>query len=130
MTRRILFSIALLASGHYLASAQIITVDPPFPTADEPATVYFNAIGTALEGYTGSVYAHTGVTLMVMQWQNVIGNWNENIPKPKLTNIEADLYKLEISSHYPRILQVEQTSERLQRFICVQKFGFAIANLA
>jgi hypothetical protein len=93
-----------------MASAQIITIDPPFPTADEPATVYFNAIGTALESYTGSVYAHTGVTVNGEQWQNVIGNWNVNSSQPRLTNIEADLYKLEITPSIREFYSVDQTS--------------------
>jgi len=109
MNRRILLIISLFASG-FMASAQIITIDPPFPTADEPATVYFNAIGTALESYTGSVYAHTGVTVNGEQWQNVIGNWNVNSSQPRLTNIEADLYALEITPSIREFYSVDQTS--------------------
>ncbi|PLW93982.1 MAG: alpha-amylase [Marinilabiliales bacterium] len=109
MNRRILLIISLFASG-FMASAQIITIDPPFPTADEPATVYFNAIGTALESYTGSIYAHTGVTVNGEQWQNVIGNWNVNSSQPRLTNIEADLYKLEITPSIREFYSVDQTS--------------------
>jgi len=50
------FSILVLsfAITNYV-QGQVIVVDPPFPTADEPATIYFNAVGTAFEGYSGDV---------------------------------------------------------------------------
>jgi glycosidase len=110
MNRRILLIISLFASG-FMASAQIITIDPPFPTADEPAIVYFNAIGTALEGYTGDVYAHTGVTIDGDDWQYVIAGWTENIPKAKLTNIEANLYKLDIDPTIREYYEVPTSGE-------------------
>ena len=92
-----LLGIALFFLMISLANAQVITVDPPFPTADEPATVYLNTVGTALEGYTGKVYAHTGVTVNGEQWQNVIGSWGNNSTQPELVNLEAELYKMEIT---------------------------------
>jgi glycosidase len=113
MNHRILLIISLFASG-FMASAQIITIDPPFPTADEPATVYFNAIGTALEGYTGDVYAHTGVTIDGNNWQYVIAGWTENTEKAKLINIEANLYKLDIDPsirEYYEVPASEQITE-------------------
>ncbi len=109
MLYKILFLFTFLISG-YLTQSQIITADPPFPTADEPATIYFDATGTALEAYTGSVYAHTGVTVDGLQWQNVIGNWNVNSSQPRLTNIGNDLYKLEISPTIRQFYNVEQSS--------------------
>jgi len=92
------FSILVLsfAITNYV-QGQVIVVDPPFPTADEPATIYFNAVGTAFEGYSGDVYTHTGVTVNGDQWQNVIGSWGNNSTQPKLTNIETDLYRLDIT---------------------------------
>ena len=80
-----------------LASAQVITVNPPFPTADEVVTVTFNASGTGLEGYTGSVYAHTGLTVNGDQWQNVIGDWGNNSTQPELTKLGTDLFELVIA---------------------------------
>ncbi len=77
MLQKLSILILSLVSGLFI-NAQVIVVDPPFPIADEPATVYFNAIGTALEGYSGDVYAHTGVTVNGDQWQNVIGSWGNN----------------------------------------------------
>ena len=82
-----------------LAHAQI-TTDPALPTPGSPVTITFDATqgGGGLEGFTGDVYAHTGVTLKDgREWQYVIGDWNDNDAQPQLTRIGEDLYKLEIT---------------------------------
>ncbi len=94
-----------------IVNAQVIVVDPPFPTADQPATIYFNATGTALEGYTGDVYTHTGVTVNGNQWQNVIGSWGNNSSQPKLINIETDLYRLDITPTIREFYSVDELAE-------------------
>lgn len=76
---------------------QIVTTDPAIPTADEAVTLTFNAAGTGLEGYTGDVYAHTGVTVNGSAWQNVIGSWGNNSTQPQLTNLGTNLYEMVIS---------------------------------
>ena len=76
---------------------QIVTTDPEYPTQDASCIVYFDATGTDLQGYTGDVYAHTGVTVNGTQWQYVISDWNTNIDKAKLTNIGIDIYQLDIT---------------------------------
>ena len=74
------------------------TTDPPLPVANQPVVVTFHAAGTELDGYTGDVYAHTGVGIEgVGDWQNVIGDWNNNSNQPRMTRIEANLYELEIT---------------------------------
>ncbi len=78
-------------------NAQVIIVDPPFPTADAAVTITLNTTGTGLEGYSGDVYAHTGVTVNGTNWQNVIGSWGDNNTQPKLTQTGANLYQLEIT---------------------------------
>jgi 1,4-alpha-glucan branching enzyme len=78
--------------------SQIIITDPLLPTDDTEITITFNAVGTGLEGYTGDVYAHTGVNIEgVGNWQYVIGDWNNNNNQPQLTRLETDLYELVIS---------------------------------
>ena len=78
--------------------AQVVTTDPALPTADKPVVVTFNAAQTELEGYTGDVYAHTGVGIQgVGNWQKVIGDWNVNATQPKLTRTGTDLYQLSIT---------------------------------
>ncbi len=72
-----------------------ITSDPSLPTDYDETVITFDATGTGLEGYTGDVYAHTGVTIEgVGQWQNVIGGWGDNNVQPQLTRIDTDLYEL------------------------------------
>jgi len=79
-----------------LIFAQVTTI-PAIPTADAAVTVYLDATGTGLDGYTGDVYAHTGITIGTSLWQHVIGSWGNNTTQPKLTNIGTNLYKLDIT---------------------------------
>ena len=82
-----------------LAHAQI-TTEPALPTASRPVTITFDATqgGGGLEGFTGDVYTHTGVTLKDgSEWQYVIGDWGDNNEQPQLTRIAEDLYELEIT---------------------------------
>jgi glycosidase len=87
------FVLALL----YPLRAQV-TTDPAIPTQSVAVTVIFNATGTPLEGYSGDLYAHTGVTIEgTGRWQHVIESWGNNTTQPQLTNIGVDLYELEIT---------------------------------
>ena len=90
------FIISLLALISITINAQI-TVDPAFPTADQAVVVTLNTAGTGLEGYTGDVYAHTGLTIGGNDWQYVIGDWGINSTQPKLTKIGNDLFELHIT---------------------------------
>ena len=83
--------------------AQIVTTEPEFPTQFDSIVVLFDATQPGAEGllnYTGTVYAHTGVTTNLGQWQHVIGSWGNNTNQPALTRLGANLYKLTIG--YPR----------------------------
>ncbi len=104
MKRLILFITLFYTLG---LTAQI-TVDPPFPTADEPVIVTLNTVGTGLENYDGDIYAHTGITVNGNPWQHVIGSWGDNATQPKLTNVGTNLYELEIT---PSIRQFYGASE-------------------
>ncbi|MDT8418422.1 MAG: alpha-amylase family glycosyl hydrolase, partial [Lutibacter sp.] len=83
----------------FFAFSQAVTTAPTIPTANSEITITFNAVGTPLDGYTGDVYAHTGVTINGAQWQNVIGTWGSNTTQPKLTRStsNANLYTLVIT---------------------------------
>ncbi len=96
LTPFILLTISLLLAS--VLNAQTVYTDPEYPIADEVVTVYFNATGTDLEGYTGDVYTHTGVTVNGQQWQYVIGSWGINNTQPQLTSLGNDLYKLDITT--------------------------------
>jgi len=78
-----------------IAQAQVYT-DPAVITADEPVILYFDATGTPLEGYSGDVYTHTGITVNGNTWQYVIGTWGDNSIQPQLTRIDNNLYQLDI----------------------------------
>ncbi len=95
--KHILITIAIFLIFNTLSVAQI-TTEPEIPVASQPVTIYFEATGTGLDGYTGDVYAHTGVDLSSgSQWQHVIGTWGDNATQPKLTRISDNHYKLEIT---------------------------------
>ncbi len=94
---KFLFSITLSILFLY-TNAQTLSSDPEFPVPSQSTIITFDATGTDLEGYTGDVYAHTGVTIDgVGQWQHVIGTWGDNTNQPKLTNTGTNLYTLDIS---------------------------------
>jgi 1,4-alpha-glucan branching enzyme len=84
--------------------AQVVVSDPELPIEDQPVTIYFDATkGTGgLAGYTGDVYAHTGVltnkSTSTSNWKYVKTTWGTNTPDTKLTRVSADYYKLEITS--------------------------------
>lgn len=76
-----------------------VTTSPALPTANSEVTITFDATGSELDGYTGDVYAHTGVTVNGTRWSNVIAEWSVNIPKAKLTRSTSNtnLYTLVIT---------------------------------
>ncbi len=79
------------------AKSQIST-NPEFPVATNSVILTFDATGSDLEGYTGDVYAHTGVTIEGQgQWKHVIGSWANNSTQPQLTSLGNNKWELEIS---------------------------------
>lgn len=91
--------LALVALAAVPGAAQVVvTTDPSFPTADQPLTVYVDASATPLAGYSGTLYAHTGVDTAADPWQCVIGTWGDNGTQPALVRVGTDLYRLQIDS--------------------------------
>ena len=84
----VLFSISL--------NAQITTTPATFE-ANQSVTINFNKTGTALASYTGIIYAHIGVTVNGVDWQNVKGSWGNNTTQPALTQTGTSTYTLTIS---------------------------------
>ena len=74
-----------------------VTTSPATPTANDEITIHFDATGTGLDGYTGDVYAHTGVTINGTRWSYVIESWGNNTTQPKLTHISENEYELVIT---------------------------------
>ncbi|MEY4835703.1 MAG: hypothetical protein RI980_1818 [Bacteroidota bacterium] len=67
------------------------------PEATQAGTILFDKTGTGLASYTGTIYAHTGVTLNGNAWQNVIGTWGNNTAQPALTLVSGNIYKLDLN---------------------------------
>lgn len=64
------------------------------PESNQSATILFDKTGTGLATYTGTIYAHTGVTLNGAAWSNVIESWGNNVTQPSLTLVSGNIYKL------------------------------------
>jgi 1,4-alpha-glucan branching enzyme len=97
-------SLTILILNVFLFShAQLITTDPALPVVTNAVTITFNAaLGSGgLAGYTGDVYAHTGVITQYStngsDWKYVKTNWGVNTPDTKLTRIGTDLYTLQVT---------------------------------
>ena len=94
-TRLIIVLLCLIA---HTAGAQI-TTNPVFPSDTQPVEVIFNAQegNGGLAGYTGDVYAHTGVITNLSSdpsdWQYVKTDWGVNTPETKLERMGTDLYR-------------------------------------
>jgi glycosidase len=73
------------------------------PISTEPVTIIFDATqgSGGLAGYTGDVYAHTGVITQYStggsDWKYVKTSWGQNTPDTKLSRIGQDLYSLQIT---------------------------------
>lgn len=76
-----------------------VTTTPGTPTINDEIKLTLTTTGTELEGYTGDIYAHTGVTVDGTQWQNVIGNWGDNNTQPKFTKVNNTTYELTITTN-------------------------------
>jgi glycosidase len=100
--KKLIISFQLLILPFYFFG-QVVVTDPPMPISTEPVTVIFDATqgSGGLAGYTGDVYAHTGVITQYStggsDWKYVKTNWGQNTPDTKLTRIGQDLYSLQIT---------------------------------
>ena len=80
-----------------LSFAQVSWQGGTTPEANQAATIYFDKTGTGLSAYTGTIYAHTGVTVNGNAWQNVLGSWGSNTTQPALTLVSGNIYKLDLT---------------------------------
>ena len=72
-------------------------VNPEAADADKELTITFKAAKTSpLFGYTGDVYAHTGV-VTEGTWLYVPAAWDENITKCKMTKVEDNIWRIKYS---------------------------------
>ncbi len=98
MVFRLLYlSLILCVFSSTLLPAQV-TTNPALPVASQPVVITLNTTGTELDGYTGDVYAHTGVIIPGgANWQYVIESWPNNQTQPKLTRLGTNLFELHIT---------------------------------
>ncbi len=101
--KKILIGFLLSMMVTSFTMAQLITADPAFPTEEDQVIITFDAsLGNGgLAGYTGDMYAHTGVitsnSTSGSDWKYVKAGWTENIPDCKLTMLGNDLWELNIT---------------------------------
>ena len=80
-----------------------VTTNPEFPQQNQAVKIIFDASkgNAGLEGFTGDVYAHTGVitdkSTSSSDWKYVVAAWGVNTQKAKLTSKGDNIYELEMS---------------------------------
>ena len=82
------------------ATAQVVETDPNPPQTNQSVTVFFNADegDGGLEGFTGDVYAHTGVFTdeSPNEWTCVKSDWPDDRSDTRLERVGDDRYRLQI----------------------------------
>ena len=81
-------------------AAQVVWTEPELvQQSTEGIYVYFDASkgNAGLKGYTGDVYAHTGVTTAAGLWQHA-PTWGDNSAKYKLEKVNGDVWRLAIGN--------------------------------
>ncbi|HON18038.1 MAG TPA: alpha-amylase family glycosyl hydrolase [Salinivirgaceae bacterium] len=117
--KKFLLSVSAVLVCFFQTKGQIISSTPALPTANDSVTIIFNAAGTPLQGYTGTVYTHTGVIVEGnSNWQYVIGDWGNNTTQPALTRLGTDLYQLKIKPTVFAFYGVP-TSKKIQKMAFV-----------
>jgi glycosidase len=106
---RLAVLLVLFLAAALPASAQVVTSDPVPAVETEAIDVYFHATqgSGGLAGYTGDVYAHTGVITNLSNpktgctgvgWRYVKTAWGENTDATRLQRIGTDEYRLHIEN--------------------------------
>ena len=97
--KNLLIIVFFITGFSNLSVCQLVTTDPAVPTAGKLIKIFYDSSKDAggLHNYTGDLYAHTGVTLLGVPWQKVIGTWANNSTQPKLKYLGNYLYELDIT---------------------------------
>jgi len=80
--------------------AQILTVNPANPVTTSQVTIVYDAKrgNGELAGYTGDVYAHTGLITSESQngsdWKHVVGDWGTADSRVLMQRVGSDLYQI------------------------------------
>ncbi len=102
--------ISVFLSFSWLTGISQITSSPLLPTVNDEVVITFDATQGSgnLAGYTGNIYAHTGVIIEGNpNWQHVIGEWSDLDAKPQLTSIGEDLYEMTITPNITDFYGIE-----------------------
>ncbi|MDI1303889.1 MAG: alpha-amylase family glycosyl hydrolase, partial [bacterium] len=99
-----------------ISFAQFTTTPSP-AIASGVVTLNFNKTGTPLAAYTGTIYAHIGLTVNGTRWQNVKGTWGNNSTQPALTLVSGTTYKLDLTPDLYTYFGIPNTSSVTE--ICV-----------
>ena len=100
-------------------SYPLVSSDPEVIIAEttETVTIILNGKGTAIENFTGDVYAHTGVltdkSASSSNWRYTKAGWTENKPECKLTRHNNDLWTLTIKGG-PRAYYNVPATEKIE----------------
>ncbi|MHA3789754.1 alpha-amylase family glycosyl hydrolase [Flavobacterium hauense] len=86
------------------------TTTPSPAIASGPVTVNFDKAGTPMATYTGTIYAHIGLTVDGQDWQFVKGAWGDNTVQPALSLVSGTTYKLDLTPNLYTYFGVPTTS--------------------
>jgi 1,4-alpha-glucan branching enzyme len=97
--------------------AQVIESTPQHPTINDSVQITFHvdSCDCSLAGFTGNIYAHTGVLTTLSadngDWKHVIADWNVDLPKAKLEKINSTTYKLHITPNVKTYYAISDTEK-------------------
>ncbi len=108
MLNRILFFLALSLCT-ITSQGQLVVLDPQDPASEDSVKLIFDASegDRGLMGYSGDVWAHTGVFTNLGTWRYVLAEWSQNIDKAKLTSLGNNLWELNIGPSIKEFYGVE-----------------------
>ncbi|MCA1744133.1 MAG: T9SS type A sorting domain-containing protein [Bacteroidales bacterium] len=118
MKKNLLLIIALFSL--VASQAQVVSTTPSMPVVGQPVTITFRADegSKGLMGFTGEVYAHTGVITSEStgssDWQYAVAGWGVNVSKAKMTRVATDLYELNITPDIRTYYGVPEGEDILQ----------------
>jgi hypothetical protein len=102
-----LLLLVLLGGFSFSLSAQILNIDPVFPTVDDTITVLYDATqGNGALAGVSPVYAHAGLitdqSTTPTDWKYVQGNWGTADPNTLMEDLGNNIHKLRyhIRSYY------------------------------
>ncbi len=102
LMKRLFYTLLIILSAVSLSCGQVVECSPEFPAYNtQNLVITFHADkGTAgLKGFTGDVYAHTGVIMKGSSaWEHTKYDWSVNNAECKLTRTATNTYTLTIPS--------------------------------